>query len=164
MFVPSVSHLRAYLSIFSTEAVEPLPEHQGRPERNKPFPSLVVYGMVGLHRDTSEWSAQGLGNTLAAVIDAGHKSRRKVVVFEERLVGDEPDYFNGDEEITEEEVWAAKRRGMVSGWEEEVPMLNGGAWKGKTGESEGGWSGRSVEVGRVIGRWFRFVKGNWGDL
>lgn len=123
-----------------------------------------MYGVVGLHRDTSEWSAQALGNTLAAVVEAGYRNNQNLVVFEERVVGDEPDYFNGDEEITEEEVRAARRREMVKGWEEEVPMLNGGTWKGKTGESEGGWSGRPVEVGRIIGRWFQFKKGDWGDV
>ena len=85
-------------------------------------------------------------------------------MFEEMVVGDEPDYFNGDEEITEEEAREAKRRELLRGWEEEMPMLNGGAGKGRVGESEGGWNGRNVEVGRVLSRWFQFGKGDWGDL
>jgi hypothetical protein len=29
-------------------------------------------------------------------------------------------------------------------------------------ESEdGGWSGRTVEVERILGRWFKFRKGDW---
>ena len=86
------------------------------------------------------------------------------MVFEQRVVGGGPEYFHGDEEITEEEAREAKMRDMVKGWEEEIPILNGAARKGRLGESEGGWSGRNVEVGRILGRWFRYGKGDWGNV
>ena len=44
---------------------------------------------------------------------------------------------------------------------EGLPILGVAARRiGQDGE-EGGWSGRRVEVRRVLGRWFRFEEGPW---
>lgn len=105
------------------------------------MPLLVVYGLVELHRDTSEWSAQGLGNSVAGLVEAGWRGRWEVVVIEERK----------DEE--EEE------RSKV--WEQRVPILSGSVRRAGMENEDGGWSGRTVEVGRILGRWFRFGRGDW---
>ncbi len=56
VFVPTVSHLRAYLAVFSAgEHKVPPPPSDGR----RRSPRLIIYGFLDLHRGSSEWSAQG---------------------------------------------------------------------------------------------------------
>jgi len=131
---------------------------QGPPEKNldrpgKKTPLLVIYGLLELHRDTSEWSAQGLGNSVAGLVEAGWRAGRKVVLFEERGM----DHGSGD--VGAE--GARKSRGKV--WEERVPMLNGSVRRAGLESEDGGWSGRTVEVGRILARWFKFGRGQWED-
>jgi len=60
----------------------------------------------------------------------------------------------------EEEPQRQKGRGSKV-WEERVPMLNGSARRAGLESEEGGWSGRTVEVGRILARWFKFREGDW---
>jgi len=155
VFVPTLSHLRAYLAVFSGEAKgqrgekeEGGPPKQSFEKMGKWTPLLVVYRMVALHRDTSEWSAQGLGSSIAALVEAGWRGGRRVVVVEERDLHDESEGGEGAEIRT-------------TGWEERLPMLNGSVKRVGLESEDGGWSGRMVEVGRVYGRWFSFERGDW---
>ena len=112
-----------------------------------------MYGVVELHRDTSEWSAQGLGNSLAGLVEAGERSGRKIVLVEERKeqgVEDRGDW-------SEDEIKRERRKV----WEERVPMLNGSVRRPGLESEDGAWSGRTVEVGRILARWFKFRKGDW---
>ena len=108
----------------------------------KKTPLLVVYGFVELHRNTSEWSAQGLGNSLSGLVEAGGRSGRRIVVIEERKMGEQ-------------------RGEGRKNWEDRVPMLNGSVRRVGLESEDGAWSGRTVEVGRIIGRWFRFGRCDW---
>lgn len=117
------------------------------------MPLLVVYGLLELHRDTGEWSAQGLGHSIAGLVEAGWRTDRKVVIVEERRMDD-----NSSELRVEE-----RRKNGVKVWEEGVPMLNGSVRRAGLESEDGGWSGRTVEVGRILGRWFKFGKGDWED-
>jgi hypothetical protein len=152
VFVPTLSHLRVYLAVFPPEAGKgPLEQKFDKPGTKTPL--LVVYGLVELHRDTSEWSAQGLGNSLAGLVEAGERSGRKIVLIEERKeqgVEDRGDW--GEDEIKRE------RRKV---WEEKVPMLNGSVRRAGLESEDGAWSGRTVEVGRILARWFKFRRGGW---
>lgn len=125
----------------------------------------MVYGVVGLHRDTSEWSAQGLGNSISACVEAGWRTERRVVVLEERQP-DEEDAggaaVGGERLGDEDDAESPRPRGSgFQVWEERVPMLNGSVRRAGLESQEGGWSGRTVEVGRIVGRWFKFRKGGW---
>lgn len=104
---------------------------------------MLVYGLVSLHRDTSDWSAQGLGNSLAGLVEAGRRGGRRLMLVEEREWGEDED--------------------KKTGWDERVPMLNGSLRRAGMDSEEGGWSGRTVEVGRVLGRWCIFERGGWED-
>ena len=119
---------------------------------------LVVYGLVELHRDTSEWSAQGLGNTLAGLVEAGWRSGRGVVVLEERKVGGEDHHPIGDPGEGDE---TGERMRIKTGWNEGVPMLNGSVRRAGMESEDAGWSGRTVEVGRILSRWFKFERTDW---
>ncbi|XMA10623.1 hypothetical protein WAI453_003414 [Rhynchosporium graminicola] len=154
VFVPTLSHLRAYLSVFSGEVEQgdrpPQAQKQFEKKGNRTS-LLVVYGLVGMHRDTSEWSAQGLGNSVAALVDAGWRGGRGVVAVEERECDSDSDVRDGEEGV----------EGKRTGWDERLPMLNGSVKRIGLESEDGGWSGRTVEVGRVLGRWFRFERGEW---
>ncbi|KAK0112778.1 hypothetical protein ONS95_014511 [Cadophora gregata] len=163
VFIPTLSHLRAYLAVFSGEAEKGRettgegPPKQKFEKMSNRSPLLVVYGLVALHRDTSEWSAQGLGISVAALVEAGWRGGRGVVVIEEREWDADGNiggnYSDGGE----------GRESRTTGWEERLPMLNGSVKRIGLESEDGGWSGRTVEVGRVLGRWFRFEKGDWAQ-
>ena len=64
----------------------------------------------------------------------------------------------GDEDEDEDEGGEGGRRGDGGGldaWMEQVPVLSGSV---RFGGDERVWAGRTVEVGRVVGRWCRFVR------
>ncbi|KAK3307280.1 uncharacterized protein B0T15DRAFT_172074 [Chaetomium strumarium] len=168
VFIPTVSHLRAFLSVFSSKGDVPAPPPQPGPgkgnvkvkprerEREKEtgdgrrLPLLVVYDFLSLHRDTSEWSVQGLGTSAAVLVEAGRRAGLGVLVVEgARVVG------SGQGAAGEE------RRGMGGLLEEGVPVLSGSARR-TGGDLQGtGWAGKTVDVGRVLRRWFQFRTGPW---
>ncbi|PMD36097.1 hypothetical protein L207DRAFT_532990 [Hyaloscypha variabilis F] len=154
VFIPTLSHLRAYLAVFSTQAEDKGPPEKRFDKPGKKPPLLVVYGLLELHRDTSEWSAQGLGNSVAGLVEAGSRTERKVVLLEERGLDDDLSDAGLEE----------RRKNRFRIWEEGVPMLNGSVRRAGLESEDGGWSGRTVEVGRILARWFKFGKGDWeGD-
>ncbi|CZR64968.1 uncharacterized protein PAC_14868 [Phialocephala subalpina] len=157
VFIPTVSHLRAYLTAFPPPKEKD--ENGGPPELRfdkpgKKVPLLIMYGLVDLHKNTSEWSAQGLGNTVAGLVEAGWRGEKKVVVIEERKVEDD-----GEEMDIEGEQ--PKRNPRWKVWEERVPMLNGSVKRAGFESEDSAWSGRTIEVGRIFARWFKFRKGDW---
>ncbi|KAM5360346.1 hypothetical protein ACJZ2D_013815 [Fusarium nematophilum] len=129
IFAPTVTHLRAYLSTFSP-GDSPISAPPNHSPSTRP-PGLLVYGLLALHRDASEWSAQGIGNSTALLVDAASRSAFRPVVIEPWGVGGHEDLEHLGGELT--------------------PLLNGTARK-----EDGSWSGRSVTVRQVLSRWFEF--------
>ena len=129
LFAPTVTHLRAYLSVFTPKdsSISAPPNHTpgSRP------PLLLVYGLLALHRDASEWSAQGIGNSAAFLVDAALRNEFRAAVIEPKGVG-------GYEDLEQ-----------LGG--EVVPLLNGTARK-----DDGSWNGRTVSIKQVLNRWFEF--------
>ncbi|KAI5921651.1 hypothetical protein F4810DRAFT_721991 [Camillea tinctor] len=157
---PTVTHLRAYLSVFSPSnpslARVPAPPTPS-PASGAP-PALLVYGLLALHRRTSEWSAQGLGATAAALVELAYRLGWQAVLVEP-LVSSSSSEATG-EGTGEGEGNAQRLEDLLA---EEAPVLSGGVRR-KIGVSGGStWAGRTVEVGRVLGRWFRFQRGVWDD-
>lgn len=146
-FINTVSHLRAYLAAFPGSAGEKGASIAETKPKNVVTegisPMIVVYGLVGLHRDTSEWSAQGLGNSTAALVEVAWRMGQRVVVIEEKLDDGRDELGGVDERV----------------WEERVPILNGNVRRAGLEDEDAVWSGRTVEVRRVLGRWFKFRKG-----
>ncbi|KAI1104077.1 hypothetical protein F4804DRAFT_308164 [Jackrogersella minutella] len=141
VYIPTVTHLRAYLSVFSPDDSKvPVPPADFTSSRGHP-PSIVLYGFLEMHRDTSEWSAQGLGNSTSALVELGHRLSWQTSIVEPRKHGS-PQAFEG----------------MLT---EVVPFLSGGGRRPGPDPEEGGWTGRTVEVGRIMKRWFRFQRGEW---
>lgn len=157
IFVHSLSHLRAYLAVFHPSKRK---DTHPRQSLNGGKHLLVIYGILELHRDTTEWSAQGLGQTLAGVVETSYHDDLSVELVEERT----QQQRNEDaefEELSKKELRKARRQEALQIWDEEVPVLSGGSSKKV---AEGGWSGRKVEVGRILRRWFRFEPGLWDNM
>lgn len=150
VFIPTVSHLRAYLSVFSIEDSKVLappaqvPATTDSGSSRKTSPLLVVYGFLGLHRDTSEWSAQGLSSSAAGLVETA-----KRLGFQPAIV--EPGSHEVDDDFE-------GQLGKV------LPVLSGSTRKFGPDMEDLGWTGRTVDLRRVLGRWFRFQDGEWrGD-
>ncbi|KAI2619046.1 hypothetical protein GGS26DRAFT_334895 [Hypomontagnella submonticulosa] len=143
VYVPTVTHLRSYLSVFSPDDSKiPAPPVLFNASGKKP-PCIVLYGFLQIHRDTSEWSAQGLGNSASALVELGHRLSWETTIIE------------------------PQRRNLVFSLngilKETIPFLSGGSRRPGPDSEEGGWAGRTVEVGRVMKRWFRFQQGEWEE-
>ena len=136
VFVPTVSHLRAYLAAFpaGVNKVPPPPVADGLPSNAR----LVVYGLLDTHRESSEWSAQALGNTLAVLIETATDLAVQAVVIEPSQ--------QGDELVSMDTLLG-----------EHLPVLNGGSQRYSTA----GFADRRVQVRRVLGRWFQFKEVTW---
>jgi hypothetical protein len=142
VFIPTVSHLRAFLGAFdpADSKIPPPPVQPSafaglkdfKPARRRRPPMLIIYGFVELHRDTSEWSAQGLGLTTATLVSAAARHGFRAMIVEART----------------------KRTRGTNPLEDGMPILQNSARRLAAG---GSWSGRTVKVRRVLGRWFRFA-------
>lgn len=129
VFTPTVTHLRAYLSAF-TQADSRIPAPPNLKPSGARSSLLLVYGFLEVHRVTSEWSAQGIANSAAALVDAAARNSLGAGVVEPRGGGDG---FEGLDEFLGENV----------------PLLSGTLMR-----DSGAWNGRTVEIRRVLGRWF----------
>ncbi|KAM0522608.1 hypothetical protein ACHAPE_002200 [Trichoderma viride] len=139
LFVPSSTHLRAFLGTFSaSDSKIPPPPPSSSPNKNDSGPPmLIVYGLLELHRDSIEWSAQGIGTTATYLIEAAARNSFRAAVVEPRgAMG-----FEALDEFLEEKI----------------PVLSGTAMK-----SDGTWSGRTVAMRRVLARWFEFKQQDKG--
>jgi hypothetical protein len=144
-FTPTLAHLRAYLSTFPTN-----PKAKS-PHRHKPSSGvsvLVILSLVALHRPTSEYSAQGLSRTLAIAVETARLANMKLVLVENDKE-DDNGIVNGIINLTT----GTLNRAQQDLWKEQVPILSGSI---RFGNGEGVRAGRTVDVGRVLGRWCRF--------
>lgn len=138
LFMPTISHLRAYLSVFdpADSKVQPPPNYMPLDDGSR-TPLLMVYGFLDAHRDTSEWNARGLSLTASTLVEAGRTATYKPVIIEPK----------GDDGHPDAET-------LLS---EAVPLL------GRNVTADGAWSGRTVEIRRILGRWFQFRDGTLGE-
>ncbi|KAF7869741.1 hypothetical protein EAF04_004525 [Stromatinia cepivora] len=177
IYIPTTSHLRAYLSVLSAETPSKIeaPPDRKWDKLGMKRAMIVVYGLVELHRDTSEWSAQGLSRSLAGLVEMGGRDKRTVVCLEEgrretgrsaelNLYGEGEGDFDGiniDGDGVESDENRGQDKRTWKGWDEKVPMLNGSVRRAGLEGEDSSWSGRTVEVGRIFARWFDFGKAEW---
>jgi len=164
-FLPSISHLRAYLAVFQPTP-KATPAIYAFTKSNSRTPLLLVFGLLNLHRDTSEWSAQGLGITIASLVESGSRHGSRIVMCEEDvkedivIIIDDEVTTTGDEEMVDLPTEEQRETRKINPWKEEMPILNGSTRRLVAGADEAaGWAGRTVEVGRVLGRWCLFHEG-----
>lgn len=144
VFVPTLPHLRAYLATHevaskSSQAIS------GTVHSPSQHALLALWGLAYLHRSTAENSAQGLSRTLALAVEAASHG-------EQRLVLAEPLDVHGEAAMENAE---AAEDVPVESWKEQVPCLSGSV---RFGGEERVWAGKTIEVGRIVAKWCRFVK------
>lgn len=143
-FTPTLGHLRAYLATYqlTIETLEKSPRLQGLAALS---PMLLILGLVALHSLSTEFSAQGLSRSLAMAVEAADNAGAKLVLAELRKEGENGTMDTG-ENLGESET-------AYDPWRQEVSLLNGSV---RFGEDSRPWSGRTVEVRTIVGRWCKF--------
>jgi hypothetical protein len=143
VFCPSVQHLRAYLATFSAkEFRERCNEVEGMVYECKgSMPKLLmVIGLVGVHRASAEWSAQGIGRTMAVAVEAAYRENLRLVVSETPMEGEKT-------EVNEDL------------WEEQIPFLSGAVVRASgDGTRNQSWLGQMTSLRKVLGRWCIFTR------
>ena len=144
-FVPSLSHLRAYLSSYppeigSAEGDAPKNSDEDRPN------SLVILNPLAAHRDSSEFSAQGLSKTFALAVETtiAHSISLEIVEIWEHGQVVPLDEVEGNSDVV-------RQRTDINPWKIHVPLLNESV---RTLGDERVWAGKSIEVSKVIEQWF----------
>ncbi|PYH83825.1 hypothetical protein BO82DRAFT_331100 [Aspergillus uvarum CBS 121591] len=131
LFCPTLENLRACLSVVGSQRVH----HQDKKEihgQTEARPLLAVLDSLSLHAPTTEFSAQGLSRTFAALAETSFKADMDLVLCE-------------CQDLTNPEV---------SLWNAQVPMLNSTV---RVSE-ENALFRRTVTVKRVAERWFEFIE------
>lgn len=138
-FAPSVPHLRAYLACYAparvstpTSAIVPRPGFQTS--------MLAIYGLLRVHRDTSEHSVQGLSRSLAVAAEAANSWGMRLTLVEP-LEDTQP---SAAEPMMENETVSP-----LDPWSEQVPLLNSSL----ASINSSTWACRTVDVGAVVARW-----------
>lgn len=190
VFMPTVSHLRAWLTVADKSSFAPAPPSQpaADPRSTSKMGNtsdvggqqsgrLVVWNLVTSSCHTSEWSVQGLSETLAALIDCGQRLGCSIELAEavNPVTGTEQHNVGTDDEDqtmhdipmeTDEqdagsdpgdEIAVALQTAPVQDdiYHRRLPMLNGSSRRAGLDDSAA-WSGGTVEVGVVLRRWLQF--------
>lgn len=142
-FCPTLPSFRAYLSQYCTE---------GSPASDQ---SLVLVGVLTLHKDTASWSAQGLSRTIAIAVDAAHRNDQQLLIFEPPLPRPDEAAPDTADHAEEEMNVDNDSSSLPSIWEQQVSILN--VTTRSFGAAERGWVGRTIKVRQVAERWCRFV-------
>lgn len=131
VFCPTLEHLRAYLSVLHLNTGQG--SDTAVPEQQICRPLMAILDPLALHLPTSEFSAQGLSRTLAAVVETSSREAVDLVLCECQH--------------------AARPNSGEALWNAYVPMLNSSV---RTGRDESTFGGRSIPVKRIARRWFAF--------
>ncbi|KAI1624852.1 hypothetical protein EDD37DRAFT_364504 [Exophiala viscosa] len=136
VFCPSITVLRGYLSGYVSTSALPIPSTGPRGPEGR---QLIILNLLRLHHGTSEFTLQGLSQTLAVAVTAAHRTNRLLLLVECKDINDPSDPNSGPA------LWYA-----------EVPLLSGSV---KIGEGGASWGRRTISIMRIASRWFR-VQGN----
>ncbi len=156
-YCPTVQHLRAYLSSVFSASAAAAPRH-GPSSRGSssssaahhavgsPLHTLALLNMVGLHRYTSEFTAQGIGRSLALAVEAAAHRRARLVVCECSGEATECSSVGGDGDDDDD-------AGDGGFWyDEQVPLLSRRA----LGSNDEAWLECRVSIRSIFARWCLF--------
>ncbi|KAJ5690342.1 hypothetical protein N7462_004734 [Penicillium macrosclerotiorum] len=132
-FCPSLETFRAYLAVLGPVDDVICGSEQCKIRR----PLLATLDLVALHATTTEFAAQGLSRTFAALVESASRAKMDVILYE---------CTNAVNPTSTD--WGAEL------WKKQVPLLNGSVRI--RGEDGGNWGGRGVSVKQVAQRWFEF--------
>lgn len=143
-FTPTLPHLRAYLASYSPGKSS----NSGSRISLRPgfhVPMLAVYGFLALHRDTTEYSVQGLSRSLAIAVEAADSFSMQLILAE--------DAETSGLQALEPGV-GGETKSARDWWVEQVPVLNSSL----TLSNDRAWAGRTVDVAAVLAKWCRVVR------
>ena len=143
-FVPTVSHLRAYLATYRLDS-EPAPFESIIADSGYRSPLLALWSPASLHRSTTEYSAQGLNRSMALAVEAAAYGKQRLVLAEPRTMSEGGEFNDADTPDTN----------SADPWKDQVPLLSGSI---RYGGEERTLAGTTIEVRRVVARWCKFVK------
>ena len=129
-FCPTVRSLRAFVSTFTASTL--LSSVVDSDVKR----SLVVVDLLLLHRNTSDFSVQGLSRTFASVVEAASRNGVDLRLVECK------DFHNVHDSNRGYDLWAA-----------EVPLLSGSVRLGGDGVN---WAARAIHIHTIASRWFQF--------
>ncbi|KAL8953159.1 MAG: hypothetical protein Q9222_000980 [Ikaeria aurantiellina] len=138
-FVPSLPHLRAYLASF-TPTQDALQGSNSLAKPGSRTSMLAIYGLVNMHRDTTEYAIQGLSRSLANAVEAAEVWGMRLTLVEdfEDWVRPVAEPMSDDEPVA-----------LDTFWTEQVPLLNSSIAM----SDDRIWAGRTVDVRAVIAKW-----------
>jgi len=145
IFCPDITHLRALLARQALTLQEPKSLTEGKR-------MLAILNPLQLHRNTSEFSVQGVNRTLSVAVEAANHTTSQLVLAEctaetstANMVAD------ASYEVGEQPTLPAVQASI---WDEEVSMLN--VSTKSFGAGERGWVGRTVKLRTIAERWCIF--------
>ncbi|KIY03799.1 uncharacterized protein Z520_00490 [Fonsecaea multimorphosa CBS 102226] len=126
VFCPSIPILRGYLSGYVSRSVAPSTQPPG---------PIIILNLLAMHHGTSEFTLQGLSQTLATAVSAGYRTNRVLKLVECKDINDPLNPNRGPRL-----------------WQAEVQLLSAAVKIGEPGQS---WGRRTISVMRIASRWFR---------
>ncbi|KAI4227157.1 MAG: hypothetical protein LQ349_006765 [Xanthoria aureola] len=141
-FASSLPHLRAYLASY-LPLRSPLDDSALLPPPGQQSPLLAVYGLINLHRATTEYSVQGLSRSLAVAVEAADAWSMRLALVEASEDWESSNLESGPE---------AAAVTANDPWKEQVPLLSSSVLP----SDERLRTGRTVEVRAVIAKWCSF--------
>ncbi|KAI4107696.1 MAG: hypothetical protein LQ339_002603 [Xanthoria mediterranea] len=141
-FASSLPHLRAYLASYLPLRNPPDDSaHLPRPGQQSPL--LAIYGLINLHRTTTEYSVQGLSRSLAIAVEAADAWSMPLTLVEALEDWESSNLESGPE---------AAAVTANDPWKEQVPLLSSSVLP----SDERLRTGRTVEIRAVIAKWCSF--------
>lgn len=138
VFCPSLAHLRAYLSTFQLwplhDSIDPKKQDVGYGK-----PVIAILDFLAIHYMSTQFSAQGLSQTLALAVETAARTESPILLCE-----------------CNDAVNTGARDHGPRLWDLHVPLLNGGMIRSGNERASSSWSGRHVTVRQVAQRWFKF--------
>ncbi|KAK5060016.1 hypothetical protein LTR84_009900 [Exophiala bonariae] len=137
IFCPTIPTLRAYFSSLyevdgNGDGDMAAPEDSSSTSKSS---QIIVLNMLAQHHGSSEFTLQGLSQTLATIVSAGARTSQAVRLVECKDANDPSnDQFGSNL------------------WDMEVPLLSLSI---KIGEGGARWGRRTVQVKKIASRWFR---------
>ncbi|EXJ55747.1 hypothetical protein A1O7_08677 [Cladophialophora yegresii CBS 114405] len=128
IFCPTITVLRGYLSGFAHNLTDTPPT----------LGPIIVLNLLAMHHGTSEFTLQGLSQTLATAVSAAHRTRRALKLVECKDIRDPSNPSRG-----------------AALWQAEVQLLSAAIKIGAAGQH---WGRRTISVMKIASRWFTVEK------
>ncbi|EXJ94528.1 hypothetical protein A1O1_02924 [Capronia coronata CBS 617.96] len=132
VFCPTTTVLRGYLASYCPEVASASPAESSS---NAVHGRMIILNLLALHHGTSEFTLQGLSQTLATAVSAAHGAKRRLELVECKDARDPSNPSRGP---------------ML--WQADVQLLSAAI---KIGEGGSSWGRRSISVMTLASRWFR---------